>query len=60
MFQTKLRIENQNVSFVYDLPDDFPETKLKLKFNTVPVKEMPGDVTFKVYFLFDVSEYYWF
>lgn len=49
-------VEDQNVTFVYNLPDNFPTGKLKIIFQAMPVVPMPGDVIYHIYFIYDVSE----
>lgn len=49
-------VENQNVSFIYDMPDNVPTGMLKIKFEIQPVIPLPGDPQFGLYFRYNIEE----
>lgn len=50
-------VEEQNVSFIYDLPDNCPTGLLKINFAMTPFAEGPSkDPTIGMSFRFDIEE----
>lgn len=49
-------VENQNVSFIYEMPDITPEGMIQINFLVKPVVPFPGDISLEVYFMYNVEE----